>query len=311
MIRTARGQNFAWYDVETPTADDVEQLRREVRLHPLVLRELVPQVRHPKMDHFGTHIFLVITIPILARDPEDPNFYEVHLEELDLIFGKTWLVSSHYRPIAVIEDLFPRTEAGENTVNMEYVDSTPASIVYAILSRILQDSIDSLGIIEERLDVAERDVFAGQERAMVRELSELRHDIIDFRRALSPSRPVFHALDDAGPALLDPGTRPYFRTLTSKIEQVSTILKTLKETVEALEETNQSLLTTHTNDVIRMLTVFTAVMLPPTLIGTIFGMNILPASIVGDGSQFFWPLIGIMITSTALPLIWLHRRRWL
>lgn len=311
MIRTARGQNFAWYDVEKPTPDDAEQLRREVRIHPLVLRELVPQVRHPKMDHFGTHLFLVLTIPILERDPEDPNYYEVRLEELDLIFGKTWLVSSHYRPISVIEDLFPRAEEGEAEINMQYIDSTPASIVYALLSRILQDSINSLNIIEDRLDTAEREVFHGRERAMVRELSELRHDIIDFRRALSPSRPVFHALDDAGPALLDADTRPYFRTLTSKMEQISTVLKTLKETVEALEETNQALLSTHTNDVIRILTVFTAVMLPPTLIGTIFGMNILPDWIAASPTQNFWLTIITMAASIVIPLLFLWRKRWI
>lgn len=311
MIRTARGQNFAWYDVERPTADDTEQLRREVRIHPLVLRELIPQVRHAKMDHFGTHLFLVMTIPILERDPENESYYEVRLEELDLIFGKTWLVTSHYRPIDVIDSIFPKQVEGEKEIHMEYVDATPASIVYGILSKILQDSILSLGIIEERLDLAERDVFRGSEKVMVRELSELRRDIIDFRRALSPSRPVFHALDDAGPALLEESTRPYFRTLTSKIEQISTILTTLKETVEALEETNQSMLTMRTNSVIRLLTVFTAVMLPPTLIGTIFGMNILPETLVSNPARFFWLLIVFMGTSIILPLLWLRHKRWL
>ena len=311
MIRTTRGQNFVWYDVESPTSDDVAQLREEIRIHPLILKELVPQVRHPKLDHYGTHLFLVITIPILERDPEEPEFYEVRLEELDLIFGKSWLVTNHYRPIDVVDNLFPKSDGdGSKGVNMQYLDSTPASIVYALLSRIMQNSIHSLGIIEERLEKAERSVFHGSERTMVRELSELRRDIIDFRRALSPMRPVFHALDDAGPALFEEGTRPYFRTLTSKIEQISTILKMLKETVEALEETNQALLTTHTNDVIRLLTVFTAVLLPPTLIGTIFGMNILP-TYVKDTPTFFWLLISAMAASIIVPLWWLRKRRWI
>jgi len=311
MIRTARGQNFAWYDIERPNTDDVEQLRREVRIHPLVLRELIPQVRHPKLDHFGTHLFLVITIPILERDPDDPEYYEVRLEELDLAFGKTWLVSSHYRSIDVIDELFPKnSEGGNASVTLEYVDSSPASIVYAILSKILQNSITSLGIIEERLDQSEEAVFDGSERKMVRELSELRRDIIDFRRALSPSRPVFHALDDAGPAILEEGTRPYFRTLTSKIEQISTILKTLKETVEALEETNHSLLATRTNDVMRVLTVFTAVMLPPTLVGTIFGMNVIPQELSKDPLAF-WVLLSSMLVLITLPVLWFRKKGWL
>ena len=311
MIRTVRGQNFAWYDVEKPTKKDIEKLKKELRIHPLVLDELIPQVRHPKLEQFPSHIFLVLTIPILERDKE--GYYSVRLEELDFVFGESWLVTSRYRSIEAVESLFSSLTDGGEHKGMAYIEMNPASLLYSILSRILRQSIRSLDIIEERLEEVERAVFDIVERKsgrqMVRELSELRRDIIDFSRALSPTRPVFRILDDVGPALLDTGSLPYFRNLTGQMEQIVTLLKTLKETVEALEETNQSLLTTRINNIMRILTIYSVLVLPPTLLASVFGMNFdfpFPLNAV-----FFWKLLFGMAALIVLPLFYFRRKGWI
>lgn len=308
MLRIARGSQLTWYDVEKPAIKDVGKLKAELGVHPLVLDELIPQVRHPKLDLFGSHLFLVLTIPVVERG-NDLDGQVVRLEELDIIFSKNWVVTSHYRPIEIIDSVFERVE-GERGEHIEYLDSaSPAALLYAILSALLQGAVASLGNIEERVERAEQAISSGQERKMVQELAELRRDIIDFRRALAPARPVFRALDDTGPALLGPDSLPYFRNLTGRIEQISTLLKTLKETVESLEETTHSLLATHTNDIIRMLTLFTAGMLPLTLIASIFGMNItFPFK---EDTAHFWIVIGAMIMIGLGLLAFFRARRWI
>lgn len=308
MIRVARGRDFSWYDVEQPTADDARRLDAELPIHSLVLEELVPQVRHPKLDIFGTHLFVVLTIPILERDPKT-EASTVRLDELDLVFGNSWIVTSHYRRIDAVDTLFPEEANGSDRVaRLTTTDATPTAILYSILSRILQQSITSLGIIEERVERVENEVSLA-ERKVVTELSQLRRDIIDFRRALSPARPVFRALDDAAPPLLGSESAPYFRNLTGRIEQISTLLKILKETVEALEETNQALITTRTNDIVRIFTVITALMLPPALVTAIFSMNLrYPFE---AGVDTFWWIVAAALSSVIVPLLWLRRRNWI
>src|SRR3989344_684633 len=103
MLRIARGKKITWYDVEQPAPGDIEKLRGELPIHALVLDELIPQVRHPKLDLFGSHIFLVITIPLLHKNGKNGK-HAAQLEELDFIFGKNWVVTSHYRPIAAVNE---------------------------------------------------------------------------------------------------------------------------------------------------------------------------------------------------------------
>ena len=307
MLRIAKGTKITWYDLESPTAEDVLKLKGELSVHPLVLDELIPQVRHPKLDMYGSHLFLVLTIPTL--EPQNGTHLTVRLDELDIIFGTSWVVTSHYRELQPVNELFAQTQ-NERKEHIEYLDNEdPATLIYAILSRILREAITSLGVIEERIDGIERSVFSKRQRELVSELSELRHTIIDFRRALSPSRPVFRALDDAGPALLGTETLPYFRNLTGRIEQIATLISTLKDTIEALVETNQALLTTRTNDIVRTFTVVTALLLPPALVTSIFSMNLEYPFQVSTNS--FWLVNGVAVATVIIPWLFLKKRNWL
>lgn len=308
MLRIAKGKNLTWYDVESPAPEDIGQLKRELKIHPIILDELIPQVRHPKLDMFGSHLFLVLTIPLLEKNSKNGS-YGVRLEELDIVFGSSWIVTSHYRPLPAIGELFSLAKSERNS-HIEYLDNeNPATLIYAILSRILRDTIASLGVVEERIDGIERSVFSERQRELVHELSELRHTIIDFRRALSPSRPVFRALDDAGPALLGTETFPYFRNLTGRIEQIATLISTMKETVEALVETNQALLTTRTNDTVRLFTVLTALLLPPALVTSIFSMNLQYPFEISQNA--FWLINVGALTSVIAPWLYFKKRKWL
>jgi magnesium transporter len=308
MVRTLRGRNITWYDVEMPTREDVAKLSDELAIHPLVLDELIPQVRHPKLDIFSTHLFLVLTIPMVKQSRNDHEPI-VQLEELDIIFSTSWVVTSHYHSLEIIDELFRELSKKRNE-HIEYLDDErPTTLLYTILSTLLRNFISSLGTIEERVDRIEVALSGEISPSMIRDLSELRHEIIDFRRALSPARPVFRALDDAAPALLGPNATPYFRNLTGRIEQIATLLKTLKETVEALENTNQTLLTTRTNDIMKLFTVLTAVFLIPSLITSIFSMN-LPYPFRISDSSFWWVTI-LSFVLLIPPILYFRKRKWL
>ena len=299
-MRILSGKSTTWYDIQPPAQQDIDILRKELNIHSLVLEELVPAIHYPKLDLYSDHFFLVLQTPVL-----NPENGEVKIEEIDFIIGKSWIVTSHYRSLAVINNLFDRLTVSERAEH-EYLSQPVEVLIYNILSAFLQSSLASLDRTEGEIKKVEEAIYSGQERKMVIAISELRRDIIDFRRGLSPARPVFRALDDIGPALLGTQSLPYFRNLTGRIEQISTLLKSQKETIEALEETNQALLTTRMNDIIRTLTVFTALALPLTLIASIFGMNVdLPNTVT-------FPLIlGIMVSVSIALFSFFRAKRWI
>jgi len=302
-MRILSGKSTTWYDIQPPAQQDIDILRKELNIHSLVLEELVPAIHYPKLDLYSDHFFLVLQTPVL-----NPENGEVKIEEIDFIIGKSWIVTSHYRSLAVINNLFDRLTVSERAEH-EYLSQPVEVLIYNILSAFLQSSLASLDRTEGEIKKIEEAIYSGQERKMVIAISELRRDIIDFRRGLSPARPVFRALDDIGPALLGAQSLPYFRNLTGRIEQISTLLKSQKETIEALEETNQALLTTRTNDVVKIFTILTALLLPPTIITSVFSMNLkYPFTVT---PAVFWWIIGASFAVVIPPLIYFKRRGWL
>jgi len=299
MIQTFRSKNLVWYDVTRPTQEDIETLKKDVKLHPLVIDEMRPRLHRSKLDLYAQYLFLVLHIPFLKKRNEG-----VEVVELDCVIGKEMLISNHYRDIPVITRL--QEQFRDQSASSEFLEQPVANLLYHILSTVLQESLAALDTVEERIGHIEKTMFTGKEREMVREISQLRRDVIDFRRATSPARPVFRALDDAGPALLGAETLHYFRNLTGRSEQIATLLKAQKETIEALEETNQALLTTATNDIFRILTVFASIALPLTLIASIFGMNVDFPAFVN-----IWTVLGA-ITVTAISMIFFFlKKKWL
>lgn len=299
-MKVLSGKSTTWYDIQPPTQRDIAMLKEELNIHSLVLEELLPAIHYPKLDLYSDHFFLVLQAPIL-----DTKTGEVEIEEIDFIVGKSWLVTSHYKPLEVVDQLFDRLTQSEKSERIFLGDPVEV-LIYNILSTFLQSSLQSLNRLEEQIETMENAVVSGQERKMVIAISQLRRDIIDFRRSISPARPVFRALDDIGPALLGAQSLPYFRNLTGRIEQISTLLKSQKEAIEALEETNQALLTTRTNDIVRTLTVFAAMALPLTLVSSIFGMN------VGLPAWFNFKTILLIMVGFGIALFTFFRsKRWL
>lgn len=300
MMKIFRGTHTAWYDVLNPTRAEVDELKKELNIHTLVIEEMRAKLRRAKLDLYPEYLNLVIHVPLIAKGHQG-----VSVTELDCIVGKQWLVTNRYRTLPVLTQLSEQLSEEESA--QDILNKPVSNLLYFILSSILQDTVSTLDQGEERVDKIEKHLFSGTERELVQEISELRRDIIDFRRITSAARPVFRTLDDAGPALLGQDTLPYFRNLTGRSEQVATLLKAQKETIEALEETNQALLTTRTNDIFRILTIFASIALPLTLIASIFGMN------VGFPERLavFEVILGMMAITALGMLMFFKKKNWL
>src|SRR3989344_3575636 len=299
MIKTQKDNNIIWYDVVRPTQQDMRVLQEELKLHSLVVEEMKPRLHRSKLDLYSGYLFLVLHIPLLKKRGQ-----EVEVIELDGVIGKNWLVTNRYRDISAITQL--QEKFTEYAASPEFRAQPVAHLLYQILSTIMQDALSALDDVESRIEHIEHTMFKGKEREMVLEISRLRRDIIDFRRITSPARPVFRTLDDAGPALLGTETLPYFRNLTGKSEQIATLLKAQKETIEALEQSNQALLTTNTNDIFRILTVFASIALPLTLIASLFGMNVDFPSFVN-----LWTILAAIVAVGIGMGLFFLKKKWL
>jgi magnesium transporter len=159
-----------------------------------------------------------------------------------------------------------------------------------------------------KLEHLEEDILEGRSAEIVRDLSNVKQEIINFRKIVRPQRVALRDLERTRryiPADLE----VYFDDIIDASERIWDMLENFKEVVEALEDTNESVLAHRLNDVLRILTAFSVIMLPLTLIASVFGMN---TRVPGEESiTAFWVVIGVMVLVLVGMLTLFRKRGWL
>jgi magnesium transporter len=159
-----------------------------------------------------------------------------------------------------------------------------------------------------KLEVLEDEIFEGRSGEIVRDISNVKQEIINFRKIVRPQRTALRDLERTK-RYIPEGLDIYFDDINDASERIWDMLENFKEVVEGLESTNESVISHGLNDVLRVLTAFSVIMLPLTLIGTIWGMNV---GVPGEGSvEAFWVIIGVMVVVLAGMLAVFRKRGWL
>jgi magnesium transporter len=164
--------------------------------------------------------------------------------------------------------------------------------------------------IGNKLDRIETEIFE-EERSedIVRDISNAKQEIINFRKIIRPERPVLRDLERTKQRYMVEDMEVYFDDIIDASERIWDMLENYKEVVTALEDTNESLISHRLNNVLRVLTAFSVVLLPLTLIASVFGMNV---AVPGQGSiHAFWIIVGTMVILLGGMLGYFRYRRWL
>ena len=163
--------------------------------------------------------------------------------------------------------------------------------------------------IGNKLDALEDDIFEGRSEEVVRDISNVKQEIINFRKVIRPQRAAFSDLERNKQRYIADDLDIYFDDIVDASERIWDMLENYKEVVEALESTNESAIAHRSSEVFRVLTAFSVIFLPLTLIASIWGMNV---SVPGEGLRdaFYFVIIFMVIVLAAL-LTLFRRRGWL
>lgn len=303
-MKILRDPYLTWVNLDNPSADDIAWLQKEFNLHPLVIKDINLPTHHPKIDVFGNYIFVALQIPI-ERDGVGTG---LRIEELDLVISQNWLITSHTSHLPFVSDFFTKCMASQE-IRKEYFEAGPAAVIQGLIAGLFENVDTELDRIEEQVAFIEDEIFKGREQNIVLIISEIRRKIIDFMRTLEPMQILFKDLLISGPTLLGKDSRPYLEYIAEAHTRLINILVTQKETMAALEQTNYSLLSTKTNENIRLLAVYATLLLIPSILPGLFGMNLsgIPFSRDGDG---FVIVTVIVIISTVAAFLFFKFKRW-
>ena len=166
-----------------------------------------------------------------------------------------------------------------------------------------------LNKIGNKLERIEEEIFEGKGDEVVRDISNVKQEIINFRKVVRPQRVAFRDLERNKARYIAEDLDIYFDDIIDASERVWDLLENYKEVVEGLEATNESAIAHRTNETFRVLTAISLIFLPLTLIASIFGMNV---KVPGEGSiHAFWIIMLVMFAVIVGVAAFFRRRKWL
>src|ERR671936_1621941 len=296
---------FTWVHLDAPTQEETSALLSRFGWHPLDLEDVLSKRQRPKIDEYADdgYLFGVLHFPVY-----DKAIQRLNAAELDFFFGQDYLVTLPNVELLPVTRLFRRCYEDEE-LRSQLFSKGSGYLLYHVLDDLFDYCFPILDKIGHKLDSIEDAMFEERAEDVVRDISNVKQEIISYRKIIKPERSTLRLLERRVERFLPEELELYFDDIVDSAERIWDLLDNYKEVVEALESTNESVISHRQNDVLRILTVFSVVLLPLTLITGVFGMNVhFPGF---DTAAAFWAIVGFMV-ATGLGLVAFFRfKRWL
>jgi magnesium transporter len=297
---------LTWIHLDPPIDPvTVNGLRARFGWHPLDVEDVLSKRQRPKVDDYvdDGYLFGVLHFPAY-----DKSIQRLNAGELDFFLGPDYLVTISNVELHPVTRLFTRVQEDERLRDQLFGKGS-GRLLYEVLDDLFDYCFPILDKIAYKLDSIEDDIEDRRSEEIVTDISKVKQEIISYRKIIKPQRPALRLLERHIERFLPEELELYFDDLVDASERIWDLLDNYKEVVEALESTNESVISHRQNDVLRILTVFSVVLLPLTLISGIFGMNV---AFPGEATHTaFWIIVGLMVSVIVSMVAFFKYKRWL
>jgi magnesium transporter len=302
-VEIVESPGLRWINVERPRGLEQAWLEERFDFHALDYEDVRSRNQRPKVDEYDDYLFIVLHFPRY-----DKRVSRLNAAEVDIFVGPDFLITLPNEPLQPVEYLFERCRTNED-VREDIFSKGPGYLLYKIVDDSVDASFPMLAKMGNKLERIEEDIFEGKGEEVVRDISNVKQEIINFRKVVRPQRAAFRDLERNKARYIAEDLDIYFEDIIDASERVWDMLENYKEVVEGLEATNESALAHRTNETFRVLTAISLIFLPLTLIASIFGMNV---KVPGEHSlHAFWVIMIVMFAVLVGVALFFRRRGWL
>ena len=304
-IETITWGGLTWVNIVNPTERETEYLAEQYHFHPLALDDCLSRKQLPKLDVYPGYLFFVFHFPIYDKQTRISN-----KRQWSAFIGEDYLVTLHTGELRTLNALFRDCQANEET-REEYFVNGSGFLLYRLLDRTIDSYFPVLDKIMSLIEDIEDDVF-DEEREATKELSILRRDIITQRAVMFPTRTVFIEMENKLKRFRKTDVTTYYNDLMDHMNKICETLDEVQEIIEVFKDADYTLATNRINRVTKILTIFSAILLPFLIVASLYGMNVvLPGGLEGGDLGTFIVLMVIMTAMAAGMLFYFRRRRWI
>ena len=302
MITKYKYKNVTWVDVESPTQDDIRVVMNEYGVHPLVAEELrIPTVKS-KVDTYDNHIYLVLHFP--SKNVESDG-----LVEIDFIIGKDFLITVRYDSIDLLHKFARMLEVNTVLKHNKLVGEHAGYLFFYMMREMYRVLHDELYFVRDALSDIERHIFAGQEKEMVREISETSRELLSFRHAIARHGDILESFQDAAETMFSKEYAKHMEFIEDEHEKMDRTVSILSETLTELRETNNSLLETKQSEIMKLFTAITLISSVLTIISSWFLVESPDRPFESSTHEFWYVGIVMLIVASTLAVI-MKKKKW-
>jgi magnesium transporter len=305
-IQRLDAHGVTWLNIESPTELEITWLAEHHDFHPLDLEDVRSRRRQrAKIDEYDEYVFLVLHFPRF-----DKRTQRLQAAELNVFVARDLVITLPNEPMKALSALFGRCAAREDE-RAQVMGKGSGYLLYAIVDAMFDYCFPILDKIGFKLDQLEDQIFEGGGEDIVRDISNVKQEIINYRKIIKPQRPTLRLLERHVQEYAPQDLEIYFDDIVDKNERIWDLLENYKEVAEALEATNEAVITHRLNEVIRVLTILSALVLPLTLITGFYGMNVDGLFFAHHGVWSVLFTVLLMGLTAAGLLVWFRRKRWI
>src|SRR5437588_2570907 len=291
---------FFWLDLQAPGADELAQLREIFGFHPLALEDTEHFGQRPKLDDYGTYVFLVF-YGAWRHGAEDPE----PLREVHLFITGQYLVTIHRDPLPALDQ--QRAQLEGRALHSEQF------LLYRVMDALVDSFFPLLADMDDEIDDLEAAVLANPTDQQLERLFSLKRQLIALRKVVTPQRDLFARSIDQIAELpgLELDERDYFRDVYDHLIRISDLIDSYRDLLSGATDLYLSTVSNRQNDVMKQLTVIATIFLPLAFITGFFGQNF--GWMVGHirTAWVFWVLgVGSMLATVGGLLLLFRRRAW-
>ncbi|MGH3079264.1 MAG: magnesium transporter CorA family protein [Gaiellaceae bacterium] len=305
LVHELSANGLTWVNVVAPDTETAQALALRFGWHPLDVEDIVSKRQRPKVDDYEDdgYLFAVLHFPVF-----DQAVQRLNAAELDIFIGHDYVVTIPNRELLPVTRLFDRCQDDERLREQLFARGA-GRLLYEVLDDLFDYCFPILDKIAHKLDVIEDEMFEGRSEEVVRDLSNVKQEIISYRKIIKPERTTLRVLERRVENFLPEELELYFDDIVDAAERIWDLLDNYKEVVEGLESTNESVISHRQNDVLRLLTVFTVIVLPLTMLTGVFGMNV---AFPGEGTrEAFWIIVAALVAILGGMVGFFRWKRWL
>lgn len=341
-IQTVKFQDISFINVPQPKEFEMKYLKNNYNFNSLHIDDYINKTLVPKVEVFKDYSLLVLDFPLFPQNgstttPPSPSHKEFNFSQdiltsipsalpipmfnkgvvrkrrilssyVNFFIGKDYMVVIHEDTLPQINHIFTLCQKTLHNRD-EFMGMGPVFLAYRIIDALVDSCFPVINEISATIDKIDKEIEYKQSQKTVEEISNARRNIVVFHTMVKPILPIFSALEEGKYKELNGTMQPYWGNILDHLQKIWDRLEDSRELIEGISESNESILSSKTNEIIKVLTIFSAVILPLNLLAGIYGMNIqgLPFA---DNPLSFWQLLSTMFIAGTLMLLVLKAKRW-